>query len=209
MSTNNEAKLDEYIAGLQASIEDNEECANHHYNLGVALLAKRDWAAAEASFLECIRNSSHFAEAFIQLGGICMQKGDLDGCLHYNQEAAQCRAKFPVPLANIAFVHLQRGEADEAIASLHKALKWDPDFVQAKCTLASALYMKGELDESLKVSREIIAKQPAFAPAYNNMALVFVEKGDFAKAIEAADKAVEMGFDLNPAFAAELNEHRK
>ena len=95
--------LDEYIADLRAALSQNDGCANHHYNLGVALLSKGDFVAAEESFLAAVRNSSHLAEAYVQLGGICLQRGDLEGCLRYNEEAANCRAKFPVPWSNIGF----------------------------------------------------------------------------------------------------------
>ena len=41
--------LDEYIADLRAALSQNDGCANHHYNLGVALLSKGDFVAAEES----------------------------------------------------------------------------------------------------------------------------------------------------------------
>ena len=85
--------IDEYIRDLQAEIRQNDQCANHYYNLGVALLSKGDFVEAESAFLDAVRNSPHLAEAYIQLGGICMQRGDLEGCLRYNHEAANCRAK--------------------------------------------------------------------------------------------------------------------
>ena len=136
--------LDEYIADLKKEIEANEQCATHYYNLGLALLTKRDFVAAEEALLNAVRNSPHLAEAYVQLGGICLERGDLEGCLRYNEEAANCRAKFPIPWSNIAFVHLQRGEPDKAITALRKALKWDPKFVQAKNALSTAYYMKGD-----------------------------------------------------------------
>ena len=110
--------IDEYIADLKMEIAANEQCATHHYNLGLALLSKRDFVGAEEALLNAVRNSPHLAEAYVQLGGICLERGDLEGCLRYNEEAAQCRAKFPVPWSNIAFVHLQRGEPDKAITAL-------------------------------------------------------------------------------------------
>ena len=50
--------LDEYIADLRAALSQNDGCANHHYNLGVALLSKGDFVAAEESFLAAVRNSA-------------------------------------------------------------------------------------------------------------------------------------------------------
>ncbi len=199
--------LDEYIADLKAEIAENEQCANHYYNLGMALLTKRDFIAAEEAFLNAVRNSPHLAEAYVQLGGICLERGDLDGCLRYNEEATNCRAKFPVPWSNIAFVHLQRGEPDKAITALTKALKWDPNFVQAQNALATAYFMKGDSEACEAQCLSIIKKEPAFAPAWNNLALAYFDRGEFAKAKEAADKAQELGFEVSEGFREELKAH--
>ena len=196
--------IDEYIADLKAEIEANDQCATHYYNLGLALLSKRDFVGAEGAFLDAVRNSPHLAEAYVQLGGICLERGDLEGCLRYNEEAANCRAKFPVPWSNIAFVHLQRGEPDKAIAALNKALKWDPDFLQARNALATAHYMKAEWDVCEKLCKEIIAKEPAFAPAWNNLALAQFEQGNYAAARESVKEAQRLGFDVPEGFLEEL-----
>ena len=196
--------IDEYIADLKAEIAANEKCANHYYNLGLALLSKRDFVAAEEAFLAALRNSPHLAEAYVQLGGICLERGDLEGCLRYNEEAAGARAKFAIPQSNIAFVHLQRGEPDKAIEALKKALKWDPDFIQAKNALATGYFMKRELETAERLCREIIAQEPAFAPAWNNLALVLFEEGRVDEAQEATDKARALGFDVPEGFLEEL-----
>ena len=135
------SNLDEYIADLKAALRENDGCANHHYNLGVALLSKGDFVGAEESFLAAVRNSSHLAEAYVQLGGICLHRGDLEGCLRYNEEAANCRAKFPVPWSNIGFVHLQR---DESIKISEKAIAKQPGFAPAWNNLSLAWFEKGD-----------------------------------------------------------------
>ncbi len=201
--------LDEYIADLKSEIATNENCANHHYNLGLALLTKRDFMAAEESFLAAVRNSPRLAEAFVQLGGICLERGDLDGCLRYNEEAAQCRAKFPVPWANIGFVHLQRGEPEKAITALKKAIKWDENFLQARNALATAYFMEGDYKASEQESNEVLRREPKFAPAWNNLSLALFEQQEFARAVEAADNALAGGFEVRQEYLAELEPHRK
>ena len=200
--------IDEYIADLKAEIASNDQCATHHYNLGLAFLSKRDFVAAEEALLEAVRNSPHLAEAYVQLEGICLERGDLEGCLRYNEEAANCRARFAIPWSNIGFVHIQRGEPDKAITALNKALKWDPKFVQAKNSLATAHFMKGDLETCAKLCRELLEKEPGFAPAWNNLALALFEQKDYAAAIDAADKAAELGFDVPEGFLEELKAHR-
>ena len=131
--------LDEYIEDLRATIAKTPDCANHLYNLGLALLSKRDFFQAEQAFLDALRKSPRLAEAYVQLGGICLQRGDLEGCLNYNKEAAECRPRFAIAHGNMGFVHLQRGDAEKAIESFTKAIKWDPNFTQALASLADRL----------------------------------------------------------------------
>lgn len=201
--------IDEYIADLQEEIKKNEKCANHYYNLGLAFLAKRDFVAAEEALLKAVGNSPRLAEAYVQLGGICQQRGDLEGCLHYNEEAANCRPKFAIPQANIAYVHLQKGEPDKAMDALAKALQWNPDFVQAKNAMATALFMKGDYAASEKECRDILANEPKFAPAWHNLSLALFEQGKYDEALEASDKAASLGFDIPEGFLKDLQAHRK
>lgn len=200
--------IDEYIKDLKAAIEaSGGQCASHHYNLGLAFLSKRDFVAAESEFLECLRESPHMAEAMVQLGGLCMQRGDLDGCLNYNRDAAECRPKFAVAESNIAFVLLQRRDPDKAISHLERALKWDPSFVQARNDMAMAYFMKGMFAESEKACRELLGDEPEFAPAWNNLALSLFEQKRYQEASEAVNKAVEKGFDVPEDFRKEVAAH--
>lgn len=201
--------IDEYIADLKKEISANEKCASHHYNLGVALLSKRDFTAAEEAFLNALRNSPHLAEAYVQLGGICMHRGDLEGCLRYNEEAANCRPKYSIAQSNIAFVYLQKGEPDKALKSLDKALNWDPKFVQARNALATAHFMQGKLEESEQDCRQLLADEPEFAPAWNNLALALFQQGRAEEAIEACDRALNLGYDVPEGFLKELEPFRK
>ena len=199
--------LDEYISDLKAAIEQSGgQCAAHHYQLGLALLSKRAMVGAENEFRECLRESAHMAEAMVQLGGICMQRGDLEGCLRYNQDAAACRPKFAVAESNIGFCYLQMRDPKKAVAHLDKAVRWDPKFSQARNGLAVAYYMEGKLDQSEKESRELLKDEPAFAPAWNNLALVLFDKGQYAEAREAVQKAQAGGFEVQEGFLKELEE---
>ena len=69
--------LDEYIADLQAEFAQNDNCANHYYQLGMAMLAKHDYVEAENAFLNAVRLSPRLAEGFVQLGGLGLKRGVL------------------------------------------------------------------------------------------------------------------------------------
>ncbi|EPR36162.1 Tetratricopeptide TPR_1 repeat-containing protein [Alkalidesulfovibrio alkalitolerans DSM 16529] len=188
--------VDEYIAEQQNALARNPECANTHYNLGVGYLSKRMFREAEESLIKALDCSPKLVEAYVQLGGIAMQRGDLETCLRYNQMAVRERPFFAVPHANIGFVHMQRGEADQAIAAFKKAVAQDPKFVQAMANLGGVYYMKGMLDAAENWCKKALAVEPKFGPAYHNLAMVALERGDKATATANVEKARESGYDI-------------
>ena len=208
MVTNAE-NIDDYIAELEAKLDKNDQCATSHYNLGVAYLSKRRFEQAKASFLRAAERSPTMAEAYIQLGGLAMNDGDLETCLSMNQAAMKARARFAVPHANIGFCLLQMGQVDEAIKALRKAVKLDSQFVQAFGTLGSALYMSGEIDESIEMSKRAIELHPKFGPAWNNLALAYLEKGDAAQAMNCVKQAKESNYEVHPGLIAEIEAKLK
>ena len=130
--------VEAFIASQRQALAANPECGTTHYNLAVGLLGQRNFEEAEKELLEAVQCSPNLAEAYVQLGGICLHRGDLEGCLDYNKKAVHSRAGFSEGYANIGFVHMQKGEVDEAIYALEKAIKYNAKFLQAYATLANA-----------------------------------------------------------------------
>ncbi len=200
--------VEEYIAMQRTGVASNPDCGTSHYNLAVGLMGQKKYNEAEKELHAAIDCSPSLAEAYVQLGGICLQRGDLDGCLEYNKRATKARAGFFEGYGNMGFVHLQRGEAEEAIAALKKALTFNSRFIQAHSTLASAYLMSGLIDESLKANLKVIELDPNFAIAYNNLAIAYLEKGEYNKAVENCDKATKFGYEVDPEILKEIESHR-
>lgn len=199
---------EEYIASQLTGIAANPDCGTSHYNLAVALMGQEKYNEAEEELHAAIDCSPSLAEAYVQLGGICLQRGDMDGCLEYNKQATKARAGFFEGFGNIGFVHLQRGEAEEAITALEKAISFNSKFIQAHSTLASAYLMSGLIDESIKANLKVIELDPDFAIAYNNLAIAYLEKGEHDKAIENCDKAIKFGYEVAPEILKEIESYR-
>ncbi len=199
---------EEYIAQQREAIASNSECGTSHYNLGVALMGQRKYEEAEGAFHDAIGNSPSIAEAYVQLGAICLQRDDVEGCLYYNKQSTKARAGFSVGYGNIGFIEVQRGNLDEGIKNLEKAIMYNSKFVQAYTTLANAYMMNGELDKSIETSKKAIVVEPDFPIPYNNLAIAYLEKGDHKLAIENADKAVELGYEVAPEIMKEIDSLR-
>jgi tetratricopeptide (TPR) repeat protein len=200
--------VDEYIAHQQAAVAVNPDCGNSHYNLAIGLLGLKKYDEAESELFAAIECSPNLAEAYVQLGGICLQRGDLEGCLKYNKLSVQARAGFAEGYGNIGFAQLQLGNIEEAIPALEKAIRWNPKFLQAYTTLANAYLMKGMIDESIETSLKVIEFQPDFAVAYNNLAIAYLEKGEYELAVKHVDKAAELGYEVAPEILDEIKKYR-
>lgn len=200
--------VEEYIATQRAALASNPDCGTTHYNLAVALLGQKKYDEAEEELHEAVNCSPNLAEAYVQLGGLCLQRGDMEGCLSYNKQAIHSRAGFAEGHGNIGFVHLQMGNIDEAIPSLEKAVRWNPKFVQAYATLANAYLMKGMIDESIETGLKVIELEPNFAVAHNNLGIAYLEKGLTDMAIQHFDKATELGYEVAPQIQEEIKKLR-
>ena len=210
---------DEHIARLRSQLIKNDECGTTHYNLAVALLGKQEYVEAENELHEAIECSPSLAEAYVLLGGICLQRKDLEGCYRYSQRATKARAGFAEGYANMAFVLIQlvdgkdpkedEEKIDKAIKNLKKAIIHNKNFVQAYATLGTAYFMKGLVQEGIKANLEAIKVQPEFPVAHNNLAVAYLESNEFDKAIAHCDKAEELGYQVAQELKNELAPHRK
>ena len=201
--------VEEFIARQRAGIAQNPECGTTRYNLAVGLMGQKKYDAAEKELYEALECSPSLAEAYVLLGGICLQRGDLDGCLKHNKMAVKVRPGFSEGFGNIGFVELQRGNLDEAIKNLERATAFNFRFVQAFANLGNAYLMKGKLDESIENSLKAIKLQPDFAPAHNNLAIAYLEKQDYHQAAQHCDKAVELGYEVAEEIQSEIYKHRE
>ena len=198
----------EYIARHRAAVASNPECGTSHYNLAIGLLGQKKYDEAEKELLAAVECSPNLAEAYVQLGGICLQRGDLEGCLNYNKTAVRSRAGFAEGYGNIGFVQLQLGNIEEAIPALEKAIRWNPKFLQAYTTLANAYLMKGMIDESIDTGLKVTELAPDFAVGHNNLGIAYLEKGLHDLAIKHIDQAVKLGYEVAPEILDELKKYR-
>jgi tetratricopeptide (TPR) repeat protein len=200
--------IKEYIATQRAAIVANPGCGTSHYNLAVGLLGLKQFDEAEKELFEAIDCSPNLAEAYVQLGGIRLQRGDVEGCLEYNKRAVRSRAGFAEGWANIGFAQLQLGNVEEAIPALEKAIRYNSKFIQAYATLANAYLIKGMIVESIETNLKVLELEPNFAVAHNNLTIAYLENGQPELAVTHCDKAIDLGYDVAPEILKEIETYR-
>jgi tetratricopeptide (TPR) repeat protein len=210
--------VDEQIARLRDQLSRNVECGTTHYNLAVALMGKQEYTEAENELHEAIDCSPSLAEAYVLLGGICLQRNDLEGCYRFNQRATKARAGFAEGYSNMGFVLLQlvdgkdaredEEKVDKAIKNLKKAIIHNKNFIQAYTTLGTAYFMKGLVREGIEANLEAIGLEPKFPVAHNNLAVAYLELEEYDKAITHCDEAIKLGFEVPQELLDEIVPHR-
>jgi tetratricopeptide (TPR) repeat protein len=198
---------EEFMAKARQAIASNPDCGTSHYNLAVALMGQKRFEEAEESLHMAVNCSPTLAEAYVLLGGISLQRGDLEGCLKYNKNAINARAGFAEGHGNIGFVYLQMGKLEDAIHHLEKAVRWNIRFIQAYANLANAYLMNGQLEESLQTNLKLLELEPNFAVAHNNLAILYLEKGVYDLAAEHCAKAKELGYQVAEEIESEIKRN--
>ncbi len=137
------------------------------YQKGNALLAKRDYDAAIASFTEAMRIDPKDANAYSSRGIAYEGKGDMDKALADYSEAIRIDPKSALAFYNRGIAYARKGDLDKAIADYTEAIGLDPKMAQAYSNRAAAYEKKGakaEAEEDLAQAEKLGFKRP---PARN------------------------------------------
>ena len=67
---------------------------------------------------------------------------------------------------------------------------------------------KGISTKPIETNLKLLNLAPTFGLGHNNLAVAYYHKGEHDKAIEHADKAKELGFEVHPDFLKELEPYR-
>jgi tetratricopeptide (TPR) repeat protein len=68
--------------------------------------------------------------------------------------------------------------------------------------------MNGQVKESIETNLKALKLSPDFAVAHNNLAIAYLEDGQPQLALEHADKAAALGYEVAPEIFKELEPYR-
>ncbi|OLC30052.1 MAG: hypothetical protein AUH81_21125 [Candidatus Rokubacteria bacterium 13_1_40CM_4_69_5] len=149
-----------------------EARAQAYVELGQALIARGEMAAAATALREALRREPDLLQARSSLGLALYGMGDLDAAgeelratLHRQPDAVQARLTLAA-----ALVAKQDWEA--ARLELEHILKSHPDLLQAHYSLGVVRYAQGDLDGAIEAYRRVLAGDPQHQDARYNLALM-------------------------------------
>ena len=85
---------EEFIFQQKQIRDEDTECANTQYNLGVSLMEEGKLDEAIGAFNDAVANSFRMFEGYVNLGYIYFKKGDLDMVIEVNKRAIAMEPRY-------------------------------------------------------------------------------------------------------------------
>lgn len=213
-------RREDAIRALRASVRDNPECAELHFQLGTLLTRIEEYDEAELRFTQAINIDRHHAGAMVSLAmcaGLRGAPGDAVPHLQRAQRQTPGDVRINLLLARAADALRQQGHEvticaempGESVVSdqrgvdeLSFVIATEPDFVDAFLSISV-----GEVNEEvfallLETLRKALERQPEQAELHYHCGRVLDRIGRPEDAIRENERAVE----INPRFTRALIE---
>jgi tetratricopeptide (TPR) repeat protein len=102
----------------------------------------------------------------------------------------------------------KKGMLDEALSEFKQAIALDPDYARAHYNLATVYAEKERWDEAIREYTRAIELKPDYADTHNNLAVAYGVKGNHTLAIFHCDKAIALGYKVDPRLKQFLKAYR-
>jgi len=200
------ASLDDVISELQKIAEKNPDNVIAHHKLGLVYRQAGRIEEAIAHLERAVEIDDQSVESFINLGAIYFDQGDVDRALKLNEKALFIAPDMPEAHVNIGLIRHQQGDAAAAVKCYDKAVQGDPQLLTAWINLTSAYTFLEEDGKAVEAARQAVTIESDNAMARNNLAVALYFNGEYEEAKKNLDKAVELGYSVDPRFSKALEE---
>lgn len=182
---------DEAERAYRKAIEQYEDYATGHYNLGITLMRTKRLADAAVAFGEATRLDPTNALAHANLGAVLTWLGKPEQAIPELQQALKLNP------GEVPSAHYQLGEAyrelrqfDKAAAKYREAAKATPNGIAPLVKLADVCLSLRQIDEAESVAIKVVAAKPGQPGAHYAMAQVRAQQERFTEALWHLRKAL-------------------
>ena len=145
---------------LRDAIRRDPDVIQTRVALATAYAAEGDLTRARATWLEIIARAPYYAEAFHNLGVVCLHLGERAAAIGYIREAIRLDPDLALAHTSLAAIFVGQRDYAAAIAEYEEALRIDPDAALARLDLAATLAHAGQRDRALIELERCLAGDP-------------------------------------------------
>ena len=200
--------LDEAISQYKQALAIDPRHLDAYYNLGRAYTKKGMLNEAVSEYKRALVIKPHYAKAHNNLGNIYKKRGGLDEAISEYRKALTINPNYAEARTNLGGAYSNKGMFDEAIAECKKAIAINSNLTEPHTIIGVAYHKKGEFAKAISEYKRAMAIKPDYPLAHNNLALSYYLKGNYRLAIIHCDRAVELGYSVNPKLLELLKPYR-
>lgn len=177
------------------------EFQRNDFTYGVAFFQRGYLDAAADSFQQVIAAKPDNAEAYYNLGTLCLRRKQFEKARTYLEKAVQLKPGHAEAWNNLGMVAAEAGHTDEAVSDFKQSLQFRPDYTIALLNLGN-LYrrqkMFGEAQQLLKRAMQVDANNPE---ASYSLGMLYAQQN----ANQDAQEKFQQALKLRPGYADALN----
>ncbi len=213
-SLREQGRFDEAVSECQKCLQVTPYDPYALNALGVVFSQQGKFDEAVKYFTEALRIKPDFAAAYTNIGYALALQGNLDEATVHLTEALRLDPHFAQAHYYLGQTLVQRGKINETITHFEEALRLNPDWVEPMNDLAWFLAASKEATIHNPDKAIRLAQRAAELTKYENatildtLAVAYASAGKFSKAVETAEKALELAQSSQKRQLAEDIQNR-
>ena len=180
-------------AGIYRRALRVEASGDTYRELGNALWARGEPAAAGAAFGEAVKLDPQDADAWYNRGVVATWEGELESAEQYLERAVELKPELGAAWSQLGEVRLARGDAAGSVQALRQAeAHGTAQKAETLAALARALRLSGDLPGAVTVTRQLVQVSPHSKWPWYELARAELANGHPADALRAYEQALQL-----------------
>lgn len=171
------------------------------FTYGIAFFQHGFLDQAMESFKQVIANRPDDAEAYYNLGTLCLKRNSLAEAQQYLEQAVKLRPSYADSWNNLGTIAAEKGNNAEAIENFQQSLKLRPTYTTALLNLGNVYRKQGNFDESEKLLKRALEVEPKNAEVSYSLGMVYARTNRPEQALRSLEEAIR----LRPSYPDALN----
>jgi len=178
------------VQSLQAALQNDSENAVAHYQLGIAYAQQRDPARAESEWREAVRIRPDLTEALRALGGIEVNRNEMDALSQTAQQLINAQPNSPDGYSLKGVADLAHGKYADAQHDAEQAMQRAPQSSAPLVQLGNIQFTQKHFAQSEGFYRQALEKDPTSTEALSGLMNTYLAQKQADKAIAAANAQI-------------------
>ncbi|MFC1807323.1 tetratricopeptide repeat protein [Candidatus Omnitrophota bacterium] len=202
-------KKREAVGYFKKAIELDPQSPDAYSSLADAYedMGKREDALS--LYNKVIKLHPEYARAYYGLGNLYSNMGRYKDAIRLYEKVLEIKPDNAYALSNMGMAYYDMNDYQRAIELFEKAINVNPQHAYAYNNLGMVYHALKRYSEATPLFKKATELSPEYAEAYSNLAAVYLITDQYELAIESHDKAIKLGFNVDPQLSSALLAHRR